>query len=432
MAARLPSRSRRAVLFTVLCCILLSGGCASFKPLPLEQVPFTGRALTKTDGSVRVTVAVPSPGETRKLFGVDLAGKEIQPVWIEVENGADVPYWLVPLHLDPRYFSPREAAYRSRFRFGGERNRKMEEHFSKLMFTDFIAPRSTVSGFVYTNLDRGSKFVQITLLGPRTYKVFTVLVPVPNMQADYERVDFEKLYGQEEFQRLDEDGLRRALEGMPCCTTNEDGSRFGDPLNLVFIGSGEDILASLRSSRWDETEVLYMGSALKTTSSFLFGTKYRYSPVSPLYVYGRSQDAAFQKARENVDERIHLRVWLMPKTFEGKPVWIGQISRDIGVKFTLKTGFLTTHVIDPDVDGDRWYLVQDLVNAERVAKLGFVKGVGRVLAADPRMNLGGDPYFTDGFRAVILLSNEPVAYDEIDFFDWELMSHESTQNNGVR
>ena len=34
--------------------------------------------------------------------------------------------------------------------------------------------------------------------------------------------------------------------------------------------------------------------------------------------------------------------------FEGKRVWIGQISRDIGVRFTTKT--ITTHKIDADVD----------------------------------------------------------------------------------
>ena len=33
-----------------------------------------------------------------------------------------------------------------------------------------------------------------------------------------------------------------------------------------------------------------------------------------------------------------------------KPVWIGQISRDIGVRFTFKTWPPVTHKIDPDFD----------------------------------------------------------------------------------
>jgi len=210
------------------------------------------------------------------------------------------------------------------------------------------------------------------------------------------------------------------LEGLPCCTMNRRGTHNGDPLNLVLVAHLEDILAVLIQSGWDETEILYTRSGLKTAKSFLFGTKYRYSPVSPLYVYGRGQDAAFQKARESIHERNHLRLWLTPKKYQGKPVWIGQISRDIGVKFTLQQGFIMTHVIDPDVDNDRWYLVQNLLDVQRVRKLGLVKGVGEAEPSEPRYNLGGDPYFTDGLRAVIILSDEPVPYDEVEFLDWDL------------
>jgi hypothetical protein len=46
------------------------------------------------------------------------------------------------------------------------------------------------------------------------------------------------------------------------------------------------------------------------------------APVSALYVFGRSQDAALQRARSSINERNHLRIWLTPLRFEGKPVWI--------------------------------------------------------------------------------------------------------------
>jgi len=35
---------------------------------------------------------------------------------------------------------------------------------------------------------------------------------------------------------------------------------------------------------------------------------------------------------------------------EGLPAWVGQVSRDIGVRFTLKTSNLTTYIVDADVD----------------------------------------------------------------------------------
>ena len=64
---------------------------------------------------------------------------------------------------------------------------------------------------------------------------------------------------------------------------------------------------------------------------------------------------ALQRARTSIHERNHLRLWLAPMRFDGKLVWIGQISRDIGVRFTSKT--ITTHKIDPDVDETRsfWF-----------------------------------------------------------------------------
>jgi hypothetical protein len=217
----------------------------------------------------------------------------------------------------------------------------------------------------------------------------------------------------------DEERLREELEKMPCCTTNKRGTRNGDPLNLVFIGDVVDVLTALIGSGWDVTEQMSSGSIWRTVRSSLLGKRYRHSPVSSLYVFGRRQEAAFQKARQTVNERNHLRLWLTPLRFEGLPVWVGQISRDIGVKFTLMTGFLTTHVVDPDVDNDRWYLVQNLVDAQALSKLGYVSGVG----AAPPHNLGGDPYFTDGLRAVLLCTEVPVGFSQVEFFDWEFPPH---------
>ena len=85
-------------------------------------------------------------------------------------------------------------------------------------------------------------------------------------------------------------------------------------------------------------------------------------------------------------------------------VWIGQVSRDIGVRFTPKTWNLTTHRVDPDVDEARDYVIEDLLQAGRIEATGYAECVGPCDIASPRRNLTGDPYFTDGKRAVILLS----------------------------
>jgi hypothetical protein len=138
--------------------------------------------------------------------------------------------------------------------------------------------------------------------------------------------------------------------------------------------------------------------------AFLLGTPYRYSPVSPLFVGGKCQDIALQRARQTINERLHLRLWMTRLRFQGKPVWIGQISRDIGVRFTPRTWNLTTHKIDPDVDDARDYVLDNLMESGRVSHVGYVGGVGAAARTTPRRNLTGDPYHTDGLRAVVMFA----------------------------
>ena len=127
------------------------------------------------------------------------------------------------------------------------------------------------------------------------------------------------------------------------------------------------------------------------------------------------QELALQKARASINERIHLRLWPTDISFRQHPVWIGQVSRDIGVRLTSKTWNLTTHRIDPDVDEARDYVLDYLVSSLRVSAFGYVSGVEPASRANPRRNLTGDPYFTDGQRAVLLLSAKGA---HPEYLDW--------------
>ena len=155
------------------------------------------------------------------------------------------------------------------------------------------------------------------------------------------------------------------LERQPRCTGNAAETVEGDPLNLVIVGDRASIQECL--STWDETESITFGTAWKTAKAFLLESQYRYSPVSPLYLGGRQQDFALQRARVSLNQRLHLRLWTTGVRFDGQPVWIGQVSRDIGVRFTPKTWNLTTHQIDPNVDEARDYVLDNLRVAPRRA-----------------------------------------------------------------
>lgn len=405
---------------SLLALAALTQGCATAQSQFGVYPSYQERALTQVRGELKVTVSVPTVAEAKAIYGVELSDKEIQPVWIEVENNSTVPYWLLKSGLDANYFAPAEVAYAFKSENRDEADQALTDKFESLQFQNPVMPASSASGFLLTNLDEGFKAVDIDLISSAEAKSFTFTTTDPAFRSTSSRVDFENLYPEDELVHVESEAeLRVLLEELPCCTTNADGSDYGDPLNLVLIGSDNDIMAAGLRRQWHPTEIIHAGSVWRTVRSFLEGTRYRYSPISPLYVFGRPQDAAAQKARGSINERNHARFWLTPIRFQKQKVWVGQVSRDIGVKYTFKSPTISTHVIDPDVDETRRYVIEDLAYSQALNKFGFVKGVGRASRNEPRFNLVDDPYFTDGLRAVLFVGSRPNSLSDIDSLEWE-------------
>jgi hypothetical protein len=396
-----------------------------------EDRTFAERAQTQQKDGIEVTVAVLDAPESRRFFGVPMARRGIQPVWLRIVNRSDEPYRLNLLGIDPNYYSPLEAAAANHFSSGKRilgfgllawwifpflillpfkvigawlANRQIDAYFQEHAFRlRPILPGGEAEGFVFTSLDIGNKIVHVRLFGSQDIKEFAFSIAVPGLNADYLRHDFENRFLPNQLIDCDTGKLLELLTHAPRATSNGKGLRAGDPVNLVVIGEFP-MLISAFGARWDETETITFATCWKTFKAFFMGTEYRYSPVSPLFLEGRSQDFALQRIRQSINERLHLRLWLTPWRYEGMPVWIGQVSRDIGVRFTWRTWNLTTHRIDPDVDEARDYVVEDLLQAERLEQAGYVDGVGECDRKAPRCNLTGDPYFTDGKRAAIVIS----------------------------
>ena len=392
-------------------------GCASFSVPDGVSTEFIDRAEIQEGGGVEVRAAVLSEEEAREYFSARLPRKQIQPVWLQIENHRDEVLILNTLALDKDYFSPSEAAWQSRG-WGERKTDSKVRYFYEQHIPLRIPARSTVTGFVYTNMDPSAKSFTVQLHATEESLSFDFVMLVPGFEADFMRFDTQEVKPEDEgLPKLDLQGLHDYLEALPCCVKGGDEVSLGDPLNLVLVGRGDHVLASLVRRGWDLTEILTTRTAWKTIRSSLFSSRYRTSPVSPLYLYGRPQDAALQKVRQNVDERNHLRLWRAPVTFEDAPVWVGQISRDIGIKLSSKT--LVTHRIDPFVDEARNYILLDLLESQYVAFWGYVKGVGPATIASPRYNYTKDPYYTDGLRVVLLLGEKPLNYNQIHRLEWE-------------
>jgi hypothetical protein len=77
-------------------------------------------------------------------------------------------------------------------------------------------------------------------------------------------------------------------------------------------------------------------------------------------------------------------------------------------------------VIDPAVDEARFFVEQDLLYSQRVERIGLVEGVGPAPPDSPRTNAEGDPYFTDGFRAVFFIGKSLKSIEELEVLNWSL------------
>jgi len=395
--------------------VLLLAGCASgFDFKSVESVPFRERALTQVEDGVRVTAAVPDKNETRELFGIPLYKKDVQPVWIEIENMTEQPVSFLPFGVDPDYHTPLEIASLTR---SDKKRQEAEQQLFRNSVNLWVGPGDTRSGFIFTNADEGTKAFNVDLFNDDRHWAFTFFIPVPGLAVDHYDVDFRAIYPEEKFTHFtDPAAFIEALEQLPCCVVDSKGENTGDPLNLVIISNPRDLYYAVIRAGWDETETVTAASGWKTAASFFSGGAYRYSPVSSLYLFDRKQDVALQSIRENIHERNHFRLWLAPMMFKGQTVWIGQISRDIGVRFTRKT--ITTHKIDPDVDETREFLVENLAYNQVLAKFAYVGGVGETPIDQPRANLTGDPWFTDGQRVVLWIASELTSLDDIEYVDW--------------
>jgi hypothetical protein len=400
--------------------VLLSWGCASFQPGEIEEIGFLERAETQTRGDLRITVAIPSQPEARELFDSQLYQKKIQPLWVEVENRSSEVLVLLPYSADPDYFPPLEVAHLSHRTWAKKTNWKIDQFFYEQSFPKLVPAGETRSGFIFGNLDKGTKYVPLDVLFERHIESFEFFLDIPGFRADHVVVDWETLAEKAEQTTLEtEDEVRAWFESLPCCATNKKGTKTGDPVNFGMVTSILAFRQGVLRTGWDQTAAKTIGSSLKTAGSALVGSRYRNAPFSPLYFFGRPHDLGLQKARSNIHQRNHLRLWLAPVNYQGKAIWVGQISRDIGSKLTTKSPTLTTHIIDPDVDDARDTLLIEMLSAHVLEAIGHTKGVGKRTLDSPGKNLTDDPFFTDGRRAVMFLSEEPVPYEDIRLLEWE-------------
>jgi hypothetical protein len=184
-------------------------------------------------------------------------------------------------------------------------------------------------------------------------------------------------------------------------TRTSDGL-LGDPLNLALRGTSEQVATAFRRAKWVLADPITVASSVRIVTSTVSGRSYPEAPVSPLLLFGRRQDAAYQQEVEgNPAQRHHLRLWRTPDGWllpgGHQVVWLGAGTYDRRVGLSLFT-LQVTHKIDADIDVERDHIVGSLVGAgpeiELEPLVDFTTGYHS-------RNGGGDTVRTDGTLPII-------------------------------
>jgi hypothetical protein len=195
---------------------------------------------------------------------------------------------------------------------------------------------------------------------------------------------------------------------VPRYTITGDGLP-GDPVNLVLVGTLDQLQAAFALAGWSPADRLSLASSWRMVRAFVLNTPYPTAPFSTLYLFGRGQDVGFQKAIDDSPrKRHHVRFWalsvtravamigtesLWQKTDRPAPhehnFWVGAATKDTGLSFTKLT-LQFTHATDADTNAERDFVIAELANKHVIADANSYKANQRLQVASV------NHYVTDG------------------------------------
>lgn len=184
-------------------------------------------------------------------------------------------------------------------------------------------------------------------------------------------------------------------------TRTSDGL-LGDPVNLALQGSEAQVHAAMTSAGWTRADEVTVRSSVRITTATVSGRPYPEAPVSPLYLFDRRQDFAYQQdVPGKSSQRHHVRFWRCPEGWRlpgGFAVdWLAAGTFDRSVGLSLMT-FQVTHRIALHIDVERDHIVRTLTGSRPEVAVERIRHFSTGYHA---RNGGGDMMITDGDLPVV-------------------------------
>jgi len=179
----------------------------------------------------------------------------------------------------------------------------------------------------------------------------------------------------------------------------------GDMVNVLIVGTEDQVVHAFTAAGWVQVDKTVGSTAMNALVGSLEKKEYLTMPMSPLYLFDRSQDYGFAHAEpvRVAMSRNHLRVWKSPYAVDGRPLWCVAATHDIGFERDQRTNGIT-HEIDPAIDGEREYVNGTLSGT------GMVVQRTHVTPGDPlttAKTATGGVFHSDGRILVLVLKDAP-------------------------
>lgn len=193
------------------------------------------------------------------------------------------------------------------------------------------------------------------------------------------------------------DVLEPMVDDMPVRTRTQITNRKSDFINLMFIGSEEEISRAFLAAGWTQPTTQNRRSRFLAVKAFVEGNGYRAFPMSTLLVNHEAPGMFWQKSLNDTGKRHHIRLWKQAETWNGEPIWIAAATRDVDFAY-MRGGQAMTHRIEPEIDRERDKIVHDV---EFTACADVSDYIERPHVSRFAHNATGDAMQTDGRIAVI-------------------------------
>ena len=195
--------------------------------------------------------------------------------------------------------------------------------------------------------------------------------------------------------------VMQVLAQAPRRVSSKKGNK-GGPVNLVLVGSRQEITAAFEKAGWTAAKDQDANSLWRTFEAVIKGKGYDAAPMSTLYLYGRPEDMAFEKMLNTFTHRHHLRIWKAPAAApDGRPMWLVVANHDNG--FDIRPGVIS-HSVDPHVDLERAKVGADL------GMTGLVAAEEPVSVSNPArsgLTATGGRWESDGRILVVDMKPQP-------------------------